>query len=113
MIHNKSSEMKSVNSRTETSVSDSVLKYGPQYAATFSEAEKIDEIRVVVMDMLSDALYDFFERDGKVNPYTYVPKLRSSGGIVSLAKELDEISSRLHLDCAWLKKIDGPACFIN
>jgi hypothetical protein len=107
MIDNKSSEMKSVNSRTETTVSDSVLKCDdPQYLAQFSEAEKIDEKRVIVMDMMSDAISDFLEREGTVNHFTYVAKLRSNGGIVGLAKELDEISSRLHLECAWLKKLD-------
>jgi hypothetical protein len=114
MIDNKSSEMKSVYSRTETTVSDSVLKCDdPQYLAQFSEAEKIDEMRVIVMDMMSDAISDFLEREGKVNQYTYVAELRRMGGIVGLARELDEISSRLHLECAWLKKYDFQDFIVN
>jgi glutaredoxin len=58
------------------------------------------------MEMMSDALIDFLDREMKVNPYTYVPQLMISGGNVGLARELDEISSRLHLECAWLKRTE-------
>jgi hypothetical protein len=107
MITNSPSEMKTVLSRMETTVSNPVVKKLDLYYEIQGLALKVDWARLYVRDLMISVITDCaigYDRMTDQDAKSIATEIYCKGGIEGLVKRLAEISDFLHLESFRLEQ---------